>query len=103
MKCFDFLDGGMIFTSSLIQLRLPNRNAHSQLYSGNSMGMAEQMGINGSSCLREGDFTIKVPFPHTCQTDMRISQNLSTRQFPNSCTPCSRISHKQYFLRCAIV
>lgn len=27
MKCFDFLDGGMIFTSSLIQLRLPNRNA----------------------------------------------------------------------------
>lgn len=41
MKCFDFLDGGMIFTSSLIQLRLPNRKAHSQLYSRNSMGMAD--------------------------------------------------------------
>lgn len=79
MKCFDFLDSRMIFTSSLLQLRLPNRNAHSQLYSRNPMSMDDQMGINGSFRLRKGEFPIKVSFPHTCRTDMRISQSLSTR------------------------
>lgn len=36
------------------------------------------MVINGSSCLREGDFPIKVPFPHTFWTVKGISQSLST-------------------------